>query len=205
LLKALGVGAAISPNATEPSLSNIVRINGFPDLTLTTSYLEEGSWYISQWMRPVALAHDVLGLEWWAAIAAVSVGLRLAVAPLFFLQISTGAAFQEHTEATVDFQRRWAAMKDNREAITELAVERRNYMKRHGLRMSYILVPTIAQLVVGVSFFWALRRLAAEAHLLPGFLEGGVASFTQLYAPDAFVLLGIHCGLPLLSTGERRL
>lgn len=173
-------------------------IGGFPDLRLTTSYLEEGSWYCASWMRPIVFVHDTLGVEWWAAIVSVSVGLRLLIAPLFFRQVVAGARFQAHAGNTAAFQSRMNALKDDKEALRELLVERRAYFARHGLRMRDILVPTLSQLVVAVSFFWALRRFAYEAHLIPGFLTGGAGSFVALYAPDASVLFG----LPGLSMGE---
>ena len=186
-------------NSVPDAAVRVVR--GFPDLSLTTSYLQpgEGHWVCSSWMRTIVTAHDMLGLEWWAAIIAVSAGIRLAIAPLFFRQIVAGARFQQHTANTIAFQHRMSAVKGDNEALKAIVLERRAYFIRHGLRLRDIFIPTGVQIVVAATFFWALRRMSYEAHLIPGFVTGGVGSFTALYAPDS---AGMLFGLPFLSTSE---
>jgi membrane protein insertase Oxa1/YidC/SpoIIIJ len=66
---------------------------------------------------------------------------------------------------------------------------RREFMSKHGLKMRYILLPTVAQLPVFIAFFSTLRAMAREAHLVDGIAAGGVAWFPALHLPDPTGLL----------------
>jgi hypothetical protein len=66
-------------------------------------------------------------------------------------------------------------------------------MAERGLLMRWILLPTLVQLPVFVSFFGVLRQMAKEGHLLQGLAAGGTAWIPALHLPDP------TGALPLLS------
>jgi YidC/Oxa1 family membrane protein insertase len=199
---ATSVPEAASALSSASSLANVKVIGGLPDLSITLSSLDpaSGSWYISKWMQPVQYLHESFGLEWWAAIAAVSVALRVVTMVPFFTSISTSARFQQHAVDMAKMSRAFsdAAKSGNKDAAVTARAEFALFMSRNGLKYSRIFTPVLFQAFIAVSFFYTLRRFASEAHLLPGFLEGGTGSFLALYAPDT---AGLYFGLPFWASG----
>ena len=183
------------PTPTPINPSNIVTNGTYPDFSILTDTLnsETGlrgmTWEVIQWL------HNIGGLEYWAAIAMASLGLRFAVLPLFIKAVKTGAWLQHHNEAIMQFSQQMAQAqeKKNVEELRRIFADRKNFMSKNKLQMRWVVLPSLVQIPVFIAFFGTLRTMAREAHLLPGMLEGGTAWFPLLYLPDP---TGI---LPLLS------
>ncbi|XP_067171056.1 mitochondrial inner membrane protein OXA1L [Apteryx mantelli] len=152
---------------------------------------------------PVGLVQNLLqtlhldgGLPWWGAIALGTAGARVALLPLLLGAQRQAARLAPHLP---HLQRLGQRLRDARRrgdprqvtlAYTELAA----YQKAHDVNpLRGFLVPLV-QAPVFVSFFVALRRMAAVP--VPGFRTGGVAWFPDLAAPDPLYLL------PLLVTAS---
>ncbi|XP_071311753.1 LOW QUALITY PROTEIN: mitochondrial inner membrane protein OXA1L-like [Agelaius tricolor] len=113
--------------------------------------------------------HLELGLPWAGAIAAGTVGVRLLLLPL---------VLRGQREAATD---------PNQVAVaySELV----SYQRRHNVNpLRGFLVPLV-QTPLFVSFFLALQGMAAAP--VPGLLQGGLAWFPNLAAPDPFYVLPV--------------
>lgn len=177
--------SSTTPSTLSPS-SSIVSNGNYPDFSITTATLDTETglrgitWDVIQWL------HNIGGMEYWAAIAMASLGLRFAVLPLFIKAVKTGAWLQHHNEAVMQFSQQMAQAqeKKNVEELRRIFADRKNFMAKHGLQMRWVILPSLIQLPIFIAFFGTLRTMAKEAHLLPGMLEGGTAWFPLLYLPD---------------------
>lgn len=173
------------------TLASSVPSNGrYPDFEILTSTLETVSPGLTDWsiwfMKLMNWLHVDCGMEWWAAVAAVSLAIRAGTLPLFLLSVKTGAKMQAHTDNLSKFGDAVSAAKNSNDtnAIRTIMTERREYMKKNGLKMRYVFLPMLVQVPIFISVFRALRTFASEAHLVPGFSTGGTAWFPALHLPD---------------------
>ncbi|XP_064359412.1 mitochondrial inner membrane protein OXA1L isoform X2 [Dromaius novaehollandiae] len=187
---AAGPGAAVGPDAVGLEAAVGPDAVGLEDLGL-------GGY------SPVGLVQNLLqflhfdvGLPWWAAIALGTAGARAALLPLVVgaqRQAARLAPHLPHLQRLGQRLQEARRLGDPRQvtlAYTELAA----YQKAHDVNpLRGFLVPLV-QAPVFVSFFVALRRMAAVP--APGFGCGGVAWFPDLAAPDPLGLL------PLLVTAS---
>lgn len=159
-------------------------------MSITESTLTSGG-YISSWMQFVDVFHTHLDLPWWGAIIAMSAALRVVTIPLFFRSVRTGARIQEATPEMTQFQAALAAAQagSDKQVVQDLVARQRLFMKERGIRMRDIFLPLLVQTPLFISSFIALRTFAREAHLVPGFMDGGMLWFTALHLPDPYGLI----------------
>jgi len=173
--------------------------SSLPDLTLQgPSFLDAGlqlweplSYVQYGLMQGVAGLHGAGGLEWWGAIAAASLGLRAGTFLLCFVRSARmGAWMQHHADALAAFTDRIQAHRAAGDAPAASAVTKEYFAFMASKDMNLlknIAAPALAQIVLFASFFTGLRRLGAEAHLVPG-LGGAQAVagtwLTALHLPD---------------------
>ena len=112
---------------------------GMLDLSLASSSLEAAdsswvSWRI-QWL--VSQLHGA-GLEWWAAIASVTLLTRTLTAPLYFQSIVTGARLAENQSQLQRFYARMLAARDagDTAAAQSAALERVTFVRANKLQVS---------------------------------------------------------------------
>ncbi|XP_050186247.1 mitochondrial inner membrane protein OXA1L, partial [Myiozetetes cayanensis] len=136
--------------------------------------------------------HLDLGLPWWGAIAAGTVGVRLLLLPLVLRGQREAARLAQHLPHLQKLSQRLAEARRGQDqhqvarAYTELV----SYQQRHKVNpLRGFLVPLV-QTPVFVSFFLALQGLAAA----PGLELGGIFWVPDLGLPDPFFVL------PLLVT-----
>lgn len=173
------------------SLADSIPSNSrYPDFEIMTSTLETAVPGMTDWsiwfMKLMNWLHVECGMEWWVAVATVSLAIRAGTLPLFLLSVKTGAKMQQHTEQLQKFGDAIAAIKGSNDvnAMRSVMAERKAYMQKNGLKMRYVFLPMLVQVPIFISVFRALRTFASEAHLVPGFANGGTAWFPALHLPD---------------------
>ena len=208
---AAAAAAAAAP-APPPLPLDLVTSAGaaLPDLTLRgPSFLDAGlqvweplSYVQYGLMQGVAALHEGAGLEWWGAIAAASLGLRVSTFFLCFVRSARmGAWMQHHAEALAAYADRMAAQRRAGDAAGAAATTKEYFAFMASKDMNLlknIVAPALAQVVVFASFFTGLRRLGAEAHLVPGLGSAQAVAGTWLAAlhlPDPTLALPIVSAL----------
>ncbi|XP_051631979.1 mitochondrial inner membrane protein OXA1L [Manacus candei] len=165
----------------EPRLEEL-GLGGFTPVGLIQNLLE--------------LLHLELGLPWWGAIAAGTVGVRLLLLPLVLRGQREAARLAQHLPHIQKLNQRLAEAKrqQNHHGVALAYTELVTYQKKHNVNpLRGFLVPLV-QTPVFVSFFLALQGLAAAP--APGLLRGGLGWFQDLSASDPYYVL------PLLVTAS---
>ncbi|KAK9842148.1 hypothetical protein WJX84_012222 [Apatococcus fuscideae] len=144
-------------------------------------------------MQSVLLGlHSVTGLPWWGTIALVTVGTRLVTAPLTLMQIRNTYRM---TQARPEMEKIAAYMKSEgatNPAASSAAQERMAQVwAKYDCNPMKSLVGTLGQASVFMTFFFALKALAAAK--VPSMVIGGTLWFTDLTSPDPYY------GLPILT------
>ncbi|BFZ59633.1 hypothetical protein YB2330_000647 [Saitoella coloradoensis] len=151
----------------------------------------------------IELVHVYTGLPWWGTIAAVTIGLRFALFPLFvFVARHTGklAAIKPKQEALTDKLKR-AKAEGDMVRQQELSVALRALFKNNRANpFSGFLLPAL-QVPIMMSFFFALRAMANLP--VPGFQTGGAQWFLDLTAADPYVVL--PCISAAITIGSLRM
>jgi membrane protein insertase Oxa1/YidC/SpoIIIJ len=208
-LAAAPVPPTAAPTPAAPLLpEGIVLGSGaeYPDLSLVgPSFLDAGFptyspllWTQYGLMKGLEAIHVFGGMEWWGAIVAGSVGLRVGTFFLFFVRSTRmGAWMQHYSETLASFTDRLTAQKSagDKEGANATMKEYFAFMAAKDLSLvKNLLFPAVAQLVVFGSFFTGLRKLSAEAHLVPGLATQEAVSGSWLLAlhlPDPTFVLPI--------------
>ncbi|GAB0202260.1 mitochondrial inner membrane protein OXA1L [Grus japonensis] len=197
-----GLATAQTPVGQDPSAVPVsaVPVSADPPAVEAEVRLEElglGAF------TPVGLVQNFLqflhldvGLPWWGAIAAGTLGARLALLPLLLRGQREAARLAAHVPQLQQLSQRLAEARRGADqfqvarAYSELAA----YQKRHDVNpLRGFLVPLV-QTPLFVSFFLALQKMAAAP--VPGLHRGGLAWFPDLAAPDPYYVL------PLLVTAS---
>ena len=129
------------------------------------------------------------GVPWWAAIAGLTVLLRLTMFPLV-VKLQANAVRMNNIRPQLD--KLTARMKQHKQAGNDLlaaqvlAEMQQLYIKNkcHPIKMMGM---PLLQVPVFISFFLALRRMAAVP--LESMKEGGMLWFQDLTVPDPFYIL----------------
>ncbi|ODQ53840.1 hypothetical protein SAICODRAFT_41386, partial [Saitoella complicata NRRL Y-17804] len=149
------------------------------------------------------LVHVGTGLPWWGTIAAVTIGLRFALFPLFvFVARHTGklAAIKPKQEALTNKLKR-AKAEGDMVRQQEASVALQTLFKNNGANpFSSLLLPAL-QVPIMMSFFLALRAMANLP--VPGFQTGGTQWFLDLTAADPYVAL--PCISAAITIGSLRM
>lgn len=119
------------------------------------------------------------------------------MAPLFYASIGNGARMMQHQPMLKVFQERQkeAAAEKRQDLMLSLNKERREYMKRHDIKLSRMFMPILVQAPLFITFVVTLRRFATEHDMVPGFSDGGVAWFPHLHQPDPLYVLPLVTAL----------
>lgn len=204
MVSAAAIVTSSSDAAAAVSLDPISVANAASDATaLVVAGLNAGfpTWYPHAWlsyglMRGMGEVVSAYGVEWWVAIAGVSIALRpLTVPPALFAQ-RTSARFAYYKDEMAVFSTRItdANKREDKGAASQAIADYRVFMASKNLNIfSGMLLPIITQAFVFISMFSSLRWLISDAALIPGFLEGGKGlGLALLTVPDpTFVLPGV--------------
>ncbi|KAM7001041.1 mitochondrial inner membrane protein OXA1L [Passerculus sandwichensis] len=135
--------------------------------------------------------HLGLGLPWWGAIAAGTVGARVLLLPLVLRGQREAARLARHLPQLQRLSQRVAEAKRGADPnqVAVAYAELVSYQRRHNVNpLRGFLVPLV-QTPLFVSFFFALQGMAAAP--VPGLLRGGLGWFQDLAAPDPFYVLPV--------------
>ncbi|KAK9860345.1 hypothetical protein WJX84_004274 [Apatococcus fuscideae] len=136
--------------------------------------------------------HSVTGLPWWGTIALTTVGARLVTAPLTLIQIRNTYRM---TQARPEMEKIAAWMKSegatNPGASTAAQERMAQVWIKYDCNPMKSLVGTVGQGAVFMTFFFALKSLAAAK--VPSMVSGGTLWFTDLTSADPYY------GLPILT------
>ncbi|XP_064262624.1 mitochondrial inner membrane protein OXA1L [Passer domesticus] len=135
--------------------------------------------------------HLDLGLPWWGAIAAGTVGARILLLPLVLRGQREAARLSRHLPELQRLSQRVAEARrgTDQNQVAVAYSELVSYQRRHDVNpLRGFLVPLV-QTPLFVSFFFALQGMAAAP--VPGLLQGGLGWFPNLAAPDPFYVLPV--------------
>lgn len=149
--------------------------------------------------------HVSTGLPWWAAIAAATVAIRVCMIPL---NIKVQRNNARVSNINPDLQRIMNNVSEAKKAGDQLAIAKysqqaQQLFKDNGCHPARSLLLPVVQAPVMISFFMALRAMAELP--VPGFLDGGLAWFTDLSVKDPYYILPILSSagmLAILETGS---
>ena len=165
------------------------------DSAAVAAHLAESPWSVAQVQAALAWAHsaDGLSLPWWGTIVAVTLALRVALAPLNISVVRNALRLKLATPALVALLPRMAPSHPPSEqaaaAETTLAVlrEARCHPLKHALTYPLLIPPIILSLFGGI-----LNTSLSE----PAMTSEGLLWFTDLVVADPTFVL------PILSAGS---
>ncbi|KAG2178418.1 hypothetical protein INT44_001570 [Umbelopsis vinacea] len=149
--------------------------------------------------------HVSTGLPWWAAIAAATVAIRICMIPL---NIKVQRNNARVSNINPDLQRIMNNVSEAKKAGDQMAIAKysqqaQQLFKDNGCHPAKSLLLPVVQAPVMISFFMALRGMAELP--VPGFLDGGLAWFTDLSVKDPYYILPVLSSagmLAILETGS---
>lgn len=149
--------------------------------------------------------HVSTGLPWWAAIAAATVAIRVCMIPL---NIKVQRNNARVSNINPDLQRIMNNVSEAKKAGDQLAIAKysqqaQQLFKDNECHPAKSLLLPLVQAPVMISFFMALRAMAELP--VPGFLDGGLAWFTDLSVKDPYYILPVLSSagmLAILETGS---
>lgn len=149
--------------------------------------------------------HVTTGLPWWAAIAATTLIIRTCMLPLMIKVQRNNARV---ANINPDVQRIMNNVNEAKKAGDQMAIAKysqqaQQLFKDNECHPAKSLLLPIVQAPVMISFFMALRGMAELP--VPGFLEGGMAWFTDLSVKDPYYILPVLSSagmLAILETGS---
>jgi YidC/Oxa1 family membrane protein insertase len=149
--------------------------------------------------------HVTTGLPWWAAIAATTVAIRTLMLPLMVKVQRNNARV---ANINPDLQRimnnvNEAKKSGDQMAIAKYSQQAQQLFKDNNCHPAKSLLLPVFQAPVMISFFMALRGMAELP--VPGFLDGGLAWFTDLSVKDPYYVLPVLSSagmLAILETGS---
>lgn len=214
LMYAAGATAIVASSSTEAASASLGTLTGVvADPTslsaaavVAISGLDAGfpTWSPHAWlsygmMKGMSETVNVMGVEWWVAIVAMSMALRpLTIPPALFAQ-RTGAMFGHYKAEMGVFSARIADAnkKEDKPAASQAIADYRAFMKARGLNaFTGMLLPIVTQMFVFISMFSSIRWLIDDAALIPGFAEGGKGfGLALLTAPDPSYILPLVASL----------
>ncbi|CAN6642724.1 mitochondrial inner membrane protein Oxa1p [Trichomonascus vanleenenianus] len=141
-------------------------------------------------------AHIYTGLPWWATIAVVTVGMRVAMLPMYYKASDTTARFSKLQPEMQKILEEYQATKDPLEGQKAL-LRRKKLMAEHNIKYRWLMAPLMgAPFFIGI--FAGLNRMAAAP--VQGFLTEGLAWFSDLSAADPYLGLQVVTALIYSAT-----
>lgn len=144
-------------------------------------------------LRAVDTFHMALGLDWWLAIAACTLSIRLALLPMALHGSQQQAKMQGLRAELAPLQARVQSSGGTDHAA---AAEMHALYERHGVNPMRLLALPLLQLPIFMSFFLGLRRLADH---FPDAHSGGAYWFVDLAATDTSYWLPAASGFSALT------
>ncbi|TPX54867.1 hypothetical protein SeMB42_g00133 [Synchytrium endobioticum] len=152
--------------------------------------------------RLLELIHVTTGLPWWGTIVLSTLTIRFILFPLIVYQ-QRGAArmnnIRPELEKLTERRKRASLVGDEAEkmqAMQDSAV----LFGSAGVNPLVMLVPTVVQGTVFVSFFFAVQAMCSLP--VPGFQNGGVLWFTDLTTHDPYYVLPIVASVSMMGVLE---
>ena len=189
LASSLSASEPLSPAASiatpAPDLTSTLTDTALTDSWSTFQELGLGStWFAGSFQRVFFEAHQLTGLPWWATIAATVLTIRLALFPF-----AANIIGQTQRQALLQpqFQKIMTRYQDAKKAGDQLALgvaqkEMMDLKVKTGFNPFVFLKLPLLQAPLFLGIFFGLKGMA-EAKL-PGFMDGGLAWFTNLTIPD---------------------
>ena len=144
-------------------------------------------------LRAVDTFHMALGLDWWLAIGACTLSIRLALLPMALHGSQQQGKMQGLRAELAPLQARMQSSGGTDHAAAD---EMRALYERHGVNPMRLLALPLLQLPIFMSFFLGLRRLADH---FPDARSGGAYWFVDLSATDTSYWLPAASGLSALA------
>lgn len=140
-------------------------------------------------------AHDMLGLEWWASIAAVSVLFRAAYLPIAISQQAMGSrsrtiqvATKQSTEMLKELASGGGAQVDPKVRLDHFK-QMSELRKKAGVSPLRMLLPMFVLIPGSIFVFQGMRHLSEAATRIPGMESGGLPWAPDLSVPDPYFIL----------------
>jgi YidC/Oxa1 family membrane protein insertase len=163
----------------------------------------EGAWAPTRaldWL--LSNVHMATGLPWWQSIMLTTVGIRVVMMPLMWMQIRNTHAL---SAARPEIERLLERLKEEQARGNQAATQ--DYQKqvmgvwaKHKAHPLKSVVGMVVQAPLFIGFFSALRGLAAAK--VPSLAEGGALWFTDLTVADPTYALPVIASATFLLTVE---
>ena len=153
--------------------------------------------------------HSVLGLEWWAALGAMTLVTRSALLPFFMTTMKQTARMQRAKAETEPLQQTlkdmnakvWADMQDGKKPTASpeaLAAKEQldKVYQKYGIDPRMAFVGLVPNLGVMISCYMGITAMAAN---MPSWRTGGALWFTDLSVADPTLMLPVINGVVMFG------
>lgn len=197
--------AIAAETTTEAATKFETSLSGFEDVVdkidmtsdqigyLQSVGLAQG-WWPSDIMQTIfEYVHVFSGLPWWATIVVTTLGVRLALFPLFVKSsdaMARSAAVQPESKKLRKELNIATARGDQRLRNVKM-LELRELNKKNGIKMTHLFIAPATQITYGIGTFFGIREMCNKP--VEGFDTQGYAWFQDLTATDPYI------GLQLIS------
>ena len=158
------------------------------------------SWYTtSALMYAIEYFHVAQGMEWWAAIVATTVAMRVVALPLTVMQQKNAARMHLAKPEIEAINKLAQTHSQDKEALERYQGEIWKIWQKYDCNPVKMFAPLLVQAPVFISFFIAIQRMSAG---VPSFATGGELWFADLSAADATYALPLLSSLTFLASVE---
>ena len=191
------VADAVAANVTSVDASALVsaaRVGG------EVAAIAGDSWYTtSALMYAIEYFHVAQDMEWWAAIVATTVAMRVVALPLTVMQQRNAARMHLAKPEIEAINKLAQTHSQDKEALERYQAEIWKIWAKYDCNPVKMFAPLFVQAPVFISFFIAIQRMSAG---VPSFATGGASWFTDLSAADATYALPLLSSLTFLASVE---
>ena len=158
------------------------------------------SWYTtSALMYAIEYFHVAHGMEWWAAIVATTVAMRVVALPLTVMQQKNAARMHLAKPEIEAINKLAQTHSQDKEALERYQGEIWKIWQKYDCNPVKMFASLLVQAPVFISFFIAIQRMSAG---VPSFATGGDLWFADLSAADATYALPLLSSLTFLASVE---
>lgn len=158
------------------------------------------SWYTtSALMYAIEYFHVAQDMEWWAAIVATTVAMRVVALPLTVMQQKNAARMHLAKPEIEAINKLAQTHSQDKEALERYQAEIWKIWAKYDCNPVKMFAPLFVQAPVFISFFIAIQRMSAG---VPSFATGGASWFTDLSVADATYALPLLSSLTFLASVE---
>jgi YidC/Oxa1 family membrane protein insertase len=158
------------------------------------------SWYTtSALMYAIEYFHVAQDMEWWAAIVATTVAMRVVALPLTVMQQKNAARMHLAKPEIEAINKLAQTHSQDKEALERYQAEIWKIWAKYDCNPVKMFAPLFVQAPVFISFFIAIQRMSAG---VPSFATGGASWFTDLSVADATYALPLLSSLTFLLSVE---